>query len=171
VATTGEASRRLGFDPQTVKGRRNLHADEPGKLNTRIDQIAPPGRSPMVTKRSSASVIRNELFLRKVIRRWFARYFDTPRSLVIPQGQESLMVMEFSDGQRSYVDTQLTLAQRAALAVLVHTFGLDDMNEGNVLYSADRVWLIDFEQALSRHQPNIRRLPDEGIAAEMPWLT
>ncbi|MDD5629581.1 MAG: hypothetical protein PHU21_10990 [Elusimicrobia bacterium] len=168
-----EARRRLGFDPELVKDRFNLHADDPGKLNTAVRELRLPDGRRLVSKRSSAEVIRNELLLRRVVRRWFGRYFDAPRSLAYPLGGgEALMVMERSPGGRSYVDTRLSLPQRAALAVLVHSFGVGDVNEGNVLYEdGGRVALIDFEQALSRHRPVTSRIPDEGIAAEMPWLS
>jgi hypothetical protein len=53
--------------------------------------------------------------------------------------------------------------------MLVHTFGLGDMNPGNVYYG-DPTWLIDFEQALSRHAPVPNRVPDERILQEMPWV-
>ncbi|MCX5797802.1 MAG: hypothetical protein NTY77_20115 [Elusimicrobia bacterium] len=168
-----EARKRLGFDPQTVKERFNLHSDDPGKLNTEVRQLNLPDGRVLVSKRSSAEIIRNEVFIRRVVRRWFGRYFDTPASVAYPLGGgEALMVMERSPGGRSYLDTRLSLPQRAALAVLVHSFGLGDVNEGNVLYEeGGRAALIDFEQALSSHRPVVSRIPDEGIAAEMPWLS
>ncbi len=43
------------------------------------------------------------------------------------------------------------------------------MNPGNVYYG-DPTWLIDFEQALSRHGPVPNRVPDERILQEMPWV-
>ncbi|MBI5239752.1 MAG: hypothetical protein HY926_04710 [Elusimicrobia bacterium] len=168
-----EARKRLGFDPEQVQDRRDMHSDDPGKLNTQVRELRLPDGSQLVSKRSGAAVIRNELFLRRVVRRWFGRYFDAPRSVGYPvDGGEALMVMERSPGGRSYVDTRLSLPQRVALALLVHTFGIGDVNEGNVLYEdGGRVSLIDFEQALSEHKPVVSRLPDEGIAAEMPWLS
>jgi len=167
-----EVRRRLGYDPATLKPGIRLHTDDPGKLNTVVLQIAPAQGPARVTKRASARIIHNELFLRHVVRRWFGRYFDTPRALGYPVGGgESLLVMEHVAGDKSYVDTRLDLSQRVALALLVHTFGVGDMNEGNILYTGGNgVSLIDFEQALSRSAPNLRRVPDESIAAEMPWL-
>jgi hypothetical protein len=168
-----EARRRLGFDPEKAKDRANLHSDDPGKLNTEVRELRLPDGSRLVSKRSSADIIRKELFLRRVVRRWFGRYFDAPRSAAYPVASgEALMVMEFSPGGKSYVDTRLSLPQRVALALLVHTFGLSDVNEGNVLYEeGGRVTLIDFEQALSERKPVVSRIPDESIAAEMPWLS
>jgi hypothetical protein len=168
-----EARRRLGFDPETVKDRTDLHSDDPGKLNTQVRELRLPDGSRLVSKRSSAAVIRNELFLRRVTRRWFSRYFDTPRSVAYPVGGgEALLVMERSPGGKSYFDTRLSLPQRVALALLVHTFGVSDVNEGNILYEeGGRVSLIDFEQALSERRPVVSRIPDERIAAEMPWLS
>jgi len=168
-----EVKRRLGFDPERVRERYELHGDDPGKLNTEVRELRLADGARWVSKRSSREIIRNELFLRRVIRRWFTRYFDTPRSLGYPMGGgQALMVMKRSAGDRSYVDTRLSLPQRVALALLVHTFGVSDVNAGNVLYESDgRATLIDFEQALSRQRPVTSRVPDEGIAAEMPWLS
>ena len=108
-----------------------------------------------------------------MVRRWFGRYFNSPRSVGYAVGSgEALMVMERSPGGKAYFDTRLDRSQRVALALLVHTFGLGDVNEGDVLYEeGGRVTLIDFEQALSEHRPVVSRLPDERIAAEMPWLS
>jgi len=167
-----EVRRRLGFDPGAVKPGTLLHTDDPGKLNTVVRRIEPKKGPALVTKRASNRIIRNELFLRRIVRRWLSRYFETPRSLGYPVGGgESLLVMEHVEAGKSYFDTRLDLPQRVALALLVHTFGVGDMNEGNVLYAGSGVInLIDFEQALERSAPNLRRLPDERIAAEMPWL-
>lgn len=168
-----EARRRLGFDPDGVRDRVNLHSDDPGKLNTEVRELRLPDGTRLVSKRSTAAIIRNELFLRRVVRRWFGRYFDAPRSVGYAAGSgEALLVMERSPGGKAYFDTRLDRSQRVALALLVHTFGLGDVNEGNVLYEeGGRVSLIDFEQALSEHRPVVSRLPDERIAAEMPWLS
>ena len=141
-----EARRRLDFDPDGVQDRVNLHSDDPGKLNTQVRELRLPDGTRLVSKRSTAAIIRNELFLRRVVRRWFGRYFNSPRSVGYAVGSgEALMVMERSPGGKAYFDTRLDRSQRVALALLVHTFGLGDVNEGNVLYEeGGRVSLIDF---------------------------
>ncbi|MFA6028566.1 MAG: hypothetical protein WC969_01800 [Elusimicrobiota bacterium] len=168
----GELAKRLGFDPFDKKHARfNLHADDPGKLNTSILQVNPlGGGTSRVMKSSSLEIIRNELFVRKVIRRWFGAYLETPRSLAVREGTDATMLMELSEGGRSWTGDGLTLEQRIAFALLAHTFGLHDVNPGNVLFPSKGLpVLIDFEQALGRHRP-AQRIPDEGILQELPWV-
>ncbi|MDE2291294.1 MAG: hypothetical protein KGL53_04360, partial [Elusimicrobia bacterium] len=163
--------KRLGYDPLAVKEGSALHADDPGKLNTTVRQLRPKGRAPVVFKGAAADIIRNELFVRKAARAFFGRYFETPGALAVLDGFDSYMVMEEAPGTKSWTRPTLSREQRAALALLVHTFGLGDMNPGNVLYAkGGEVWLIDFEQALSRRRPNHNRLPDGRILQEMPWV-
>lgn len=164
-----ELVKRLGYDPFSVKERYALHADDPGKLNTTVTMLEPKGKLKTVFKGAASDIVQNELFVRKVVRAYFGRYFETPGALAVLRGFDSYMVMEVAGGGKSYSGPRLTREQRAALALLVHTFGLGDMNPGNVLYG-EPTWLIDFEQALSRHGPVPNRLPDEGILLEMPWV-
>ncbi|MBI3297666.1 MAG: hypothetical protein HYZ75_05850 [Elusimicrobia bacterium] len=161
--------KRLGYDPFSVKERTALHADDPGKLNTSVAMLEPKGGRKAVLKGADQYIIRNELFVRKVVRAFFGAYFDTPGALAVLRGYESYMVMETAGGGKSWAGPSLTREQRAALAVLVHTFGLGDMNPGNVFYG-EKTWLIDFEQAVSRRSPSSNRIPDERILLELPWV-
>ena len=83
------------------------------------------------------------------------------------------MVMEKLDASPSHYKDALNLEQRVAAAVFIRTFGVSDVNPGNVLAAYDRglPWLIDFEQAFGRSSPVAGRLPDERIALEMPWMS
>jgi len=170
IVTPRQLKKRLGYDPNSVKGKVNLHADDPGKLNTSILGISPPGKTPRVLKAARAGIIQNELFLRKVVKRWFSRYFDTPGSLAVLNGEDSYMVMEVAEGGKAWTAPELSIEQRAALASLVHTFGISDMNPGNLLQGSGRTMLIDFEQALSRRQPVNSRLGSTGLIDELPWV-
>ena len=170
LVTRKEAVKRLGFEPWGQPGLQ-LQRDA-GKLNTSVFKLTPKGKPPVVRKQASWDVIQNELVVRKIIRRWFGRWFDAPAALAVQDGMDSTMIMRYVDGGASFVGTRMSLEQRVALAVLVHTFGLHDMNEDNVLYPAAGLpILLDFEQALARRTPNTGRLPDERIAAEMPWMS
>ncbi|TBR19323.1 hypothetical protein EPO15_14330 [bacterium] len=169
VVSPGELTKRLGYSPASVKERWALHADDPGKLNTSVAMLEPKGKMKAVFKGADAHIIKNEVFVRKVVRAFFGEYFETPGSLAVLNGYDSYMVMEPAGGGKSYTGPKLTREQRAALGLLVHTFGLGDMNQGNVFYG-EPTWLIDFEQALSRHGPVANRIPDEGILLEMPWV-
>ncbi|NNN05741.1 MAG: hypothetical protein HKL90_07555 [Elusimicrobia bacterium] len=168
-----EIARVLGYDPLTVKApRRLLHTDDPGKLNTQVFAVEPPGRTPVVVKIASWDIVRRELAMRRVVRRFFGRYFETPSAFGVKRGGQSYLVMELHPGQRAYAHSPMTPDQRAALAVLARGLGLGDMNQGNVLFSnGRRPALIDFEQSLHLISPVASRIPDEGIAQEMPWLT
>lgn len=166
-----EARKRLGYAPWDVEDRQQLKFDD-AKLNTDVVRLHPKDKAPVVLKKSNWGVIRNELFVRKVVHRWFARYFETPAALAVEDGYDSWMVMESASGAPSYFGTKANLEQRVALALLVHSFALSDMNEGNVLYpQVGRPVLIDFEQALGTRDPNTSRVPDERIALEMPWMS
>jgi len=162
----------LGYDPLLADPRRLLHTDDPGKLNTLVFSVEPPGKARVAVKVAEWDMIRRELALRRVIRRWFGRWFDAPSAFGVERGFESYLVMEFKDGAPAHNRNSLTLEQRAALAVLVHAFGVWDMNPGNVLFPpGGKPVLIDFEQSLSRREPVASRLPDESIAMEMPWMS
>lgn len=169
--SASEAAKGLGYDPLTARPQRLLHQDDPGKLNTKIMSVAPPGKTPVVVKIAAWPIIRNELAVRRVVRRFFGRYFDVPAAAGVEHGFDSYLVMELKPGSPNHFESPLTGAQRAALAVLAHAFGLSDMNPGNVLFSAKSLpVLLDFEQAFSRSRPVASRIPDEGIALEMPWI-
>lgn len=172
VVSPRELAKQLGYDPLTVKERWALHADDPGKLNTNVAMLEPKGKMKAVFKGADAHIIKNEVFVRKAVRAFFSEYFETPGALAVLNGYDSYMVMEVAGGDKSYVGPKLSREQRAALAMLVHTFGLGDMNPGNVYYgrAGEKTWLIDFEQALSRHGPVPNRIPDERILQEMPWV-
>lgn len=172
VVSPRELAKQLGYDPMTVKERWALHADDPGKLNTNVAMLEPKGKMKAVFKGADAHIIKNEVFVRKAVRAFFSEYFETPGALAVLNGYDSYMVMEVAGGEKSYVGPKLGREQRAALAMLVHTFGLGDMNPGNVYYgrAGEKTWLIDFEQALSRHGPVPNRVPDERILQEMPWV-
>ena len=163
-----EMRRRFGFYPLKQKGV-NLHFDK-GKLNTSIMQIGSEG-SPWVRKIASQEIIRNELFMRKVVHRWFGEYFDAPWSVARYNGYDSYMMMEKVDGSH-WGRGRMGVEQRVALAILMNTFGIGDVNLGNILSSrsSKKPVLIDFEQALSRSHPVTNRIPDEGILTEMPWV-
>jgi hypothetical protein len=172
LGAAGDAAKALGFDPLTNESRRALHTDDPGKTNTRVFAVEPEGHEPVAVKIAKWSIIRDELAVRRVIRRWFGRYFDTPSAFGVKAGADSSLVMEYKPGSRAYAANPLTREQRAALAVLVHAFGISDMNPGNVLFPPQgRPVLIDFEVALNRSTPNAGRIGDEGIALEMPWMS
>ncbi len=173
AVSPAEIARVLGYNPLTVKApRRLLHTDDPGKLNTQVFSVAPPGRTPVVVKIASWDIVRRELALRRVVRRFFGRYFETPSAFGVKRGGESYLVMELQPGERTYARAPTTPEQRAALAVLARGLGLGDMNQGNVLFAdGRRPALIDFEQSLHLISPVASRIPDEGIALEMPWLT
>jgi hypothetical protein len=162
----------LGYSPLTTGFHRALHADDPGKTNTRVFAVEPEGKPRVAVKIAQWSIVRNELALRRVIRRWFGTYFDTPASFGVKAGADSYLIMELKDGSRAYASNPLTKDQRAALAVLAHAFGISDMNPGNLLFPPQgRPVLIDFEVALNRSTPNPSRIGDESIALEMPWLS
>lgn len=173
VVSPAEIARALGYDPLTVKAsRRLLHTDDPGKLNTKVFSVEPPGKTPVVVKIASWDIVRRELAMRRVVRRLFGRYFETPSAFGVKRGAESYLVMELHPGQRAYAHSPVSPDQRAALAVLARGFGLGDMNQGNVLFlDGRRPGLIDFEQSLHLITPVASRIPDEGIAQEMPWLS
>ncbi|MDE2491647.1 MAG: hypothetical protein KGM24_12440, partial [Elusimicrobia bacterium] len=167
-----EAAKVLGYDPLTAEPRQNLHLDDPGKLNTLIVAVEPPGRTPAVVKTAEWDIVRNELAVRRVARRFFGRYFDVPSALGVERGRDSYLVMELKPGSRSWSRSPLTRDQRAALGILARAFGLGDMNRGNLLHrDGARPVLLDFEQAFGRAAPVASRLPDERIAEEMPWTS
>lgn len=169
--TAAEAVKGLGYDPLLAKTRRMLHLDDPGKLNTEIFAVEPEGKTPVVVKRAEWRIIRNELAVRRVVRRFFGRHFDVPSAAGVKRGFSSYLVMEMKAGRPNHYGSKLSGEQRAALAVLAHAFGLSDMNPGNLLFPAKGLpVLLDFEQALGRSRPIANRLPDEGIAIEMPWV-
>lgn len=162
----------LGYDPYKVKPRWALHGDDPGKLNTRVFRVEPPGKPKAVVKETSWEIVRNEIALRRVVRRFFGRWFDVPSALAVRNGLESYLVMEHKEGGPAYGTSPLTREQRVALAILANAFGLWDVNPGNILFSARaRPSLIDFEQALGRREPVVSRVPDERITLEMPWMS
>ena len=169
VVSPGTLAKRLGYDPAAVRSRTALHADDPGKLNTQVALLAPEGKRRAVFKGADLHIIRNELFVRKVLKAYFSAYFETPGALAVLNGMDSYMLMEEAPGSKSWSGPRLTREQRAALGVLVHTFGLGDMNPGNLLFG-EKVWLIDFEQALSPRSASSNRIPDERILQEMPWV-
>lgn len=169
--TAAEAVMDIGYDPLFAKTRRMLHMDDPGKLNTQIFAVEPPGKTPVVVKVAEWRIIRNELALRRVVRRFFGKYFDVPSAAGVERGFDSYLVMELKPGRPNHYQSMLSAEQRAALAVLAHAFGLSDMNPGNLLFPTNGLpVLLDFEQALSRSRPVASRMPDEGIALEMPWV-
>lgn len=163
-----EIFRRLGFSPMEVKPRRILKRDRV-KTNTEVWSIEKNGTN-LVLKESNSDIIRSEVAVRAIIKRYFGRYFNTPNSLGVLNGYSSYMVMEFAPGHHSYAAT-LNLERRVALAILARTFGLSDMNRENVLFAPDdTVTLIDFEQAFGAASPVINRIPDKSILDEMPWV-
>lgn len=169
----GEVSKRLGYDPLLAKTKVKLHGDDPGKLNTTILAVSQPGKTSVVVKIAQWDIIRNEVALRRLARRFFGRYFRTPASVAVNRGWESYMVMETLDASPSHYKDALDREQRVAAALFIRTFGVSDVNPGNVLAARDKglPWLIDFEQALGRSSPVAGRLPDERIALEMPWMS
>jgi hypothetical protein len=173
VVSGGEVVKRLGWDPLTAKAPTKLHGDDPGKLNTTILAVSQPGKTPVVVKIAQWDIIRNEVALRRLARRFFGRYFRTPASLAVERGFDSFMVMEKLDASPAYYKDAFDLEQRVAAAVFIRTFGVSDVNPGNVLAARDKglPWLIDFEQAFGRSSPVAGRLPDERIALEMPWMS
>lgn len=167
MVSYSQVTASLGYDPLSVRERQRLHMDDQGKLNTVLHKISPPGKAPMVVKLANADIIRRELAVRRIVRRWFSAYFATPRSLGWGDG----MVMEFSDGSPDYFGKRLTMNERVAFAILAHSFGLADVNAGNVLHTwKGRPVLIDFEQSLSRVHPTFGRLSIDSIISEMPWM-
>lgn len=168
MVSPGLVRRALGYDPSKVRTRKRLHLDDPGKLNTELWRLEPEGKPPMVLKLADRDSIRRELAVRRIVRRWFAKYFATPRSLGFGAG----MVMEFADGNPYWVGSRLGLEARVAFAILARTFGLDDVNPGNVLYrSQERPVLIDFEKSLHPVKPNFSRLMIDSIMEELPWMS
>jgi hypothetical protein len=173
VVSPKELVKRLGWDPRRAKQRIKLHGDDPGKLNTVITLLREPGRPELVMKSAQWHIIRNEAAVRRLARRFFGRYFRVPASLAVQDGLDSWMVMENADGSPSY-GNPFTLEQRVAVALFARTFGLSDMNQGNVLTARTRglPWLIDFEQAFGRAGPDSgKHVPDERIALEKPWMS
>jgi hypothetical protein len=170
VATPKEIARAAGYDPTTAAPRLELHADDPGKLNTHVVSVQPKGKTPVVMKTAGWDIVRNELAIRRVVRRFFGAYFDVPDAYGVDRGLDSYLVMEKSPGSKAWSHPPLTRGQRTALAILARAFGLGDMNPGNLLFGDGKPVLLDFEQALSRSGPVVGRLPDERIAEEMPWM-
>lgn len=173
VVSAREAVRRAGYDALNAKTKYKLHGDDPGKLNTTILAVEAPGKTPYVVKIAQWDIIRNEVALRRLARRFFGRYFRTPASVAVKNGYESYMVMEKLDASPSHYKNPLNKEQRVAAALFIRTFGVSDVNPGNVLAGHDGglPWLIDFEQAFGRAAPVAGRVPDERIALEMPWLS
>ena len=173
IVSGAEVAKRLGYDPLWAKTRRKLHADDPGKLNTTILAVEQPGKTPVVVKIAQWDIIRNEVALRRLGRRFFGRYFRTPASLAVNRNYDSYMVMEKLDASPTFYSGALNKEQRVAAALFIRTFGISDVNPGNVLVAHDKglPWLIDFEQAFSRASPIASRLPDESIALGMPWMS
>lgn len=173
VVSPQEVNKRLGYDPLLAKTKTKLHGDDPGKLNTTILSVESPGKTPVVVKIAQWDIIRNEVALRRIARRFFGRYFRTPASLAVKQGYDSYLVMEKLDASPAYYEGAFNKEQRVAAALFIRTFGVSDVNPGNVLAAHDKglPWLIDFEQAFGRSSPVAGRLPDERIAMEMPWMS
>jgi len=174
VVSARELSRRLGYDPHRTKEKVKLHGEDPGKLNTVILAIEEPGKTKLVLKIANWPIIRDEAAARRLARRFFGRYFRVPASLSVNAGHDSYMAMEKADATPSYNANPFTLEQRVAAALFLRTFGITDVNPGNVLVAGDRglPWLIDFEQAFSRSDPSSgRHIPDERIALEKPWMS
>ena len=173
VVTPGELKKRLGWDPTTAGARTKLHGEDPGKLNTKVYSASLAGKPKVVVKSAEWYIIRHEVALRRLTRRFFGRYIRVPASLAVERGYESYIVMENLDASPSLYKSAFSLEQRVALALLVRTFGVSDVNQGNVLAAHDKglPWLIDFEQAMGRSAPVTGRFPDERIALEMPWMS
>ena len=172
VSTSKEVRKAVGYDPQTIKPRWALHGDDPGKLNTRVYRVEPPGKAKAVVKETSWEIVRHELAMRRVVRRFFSRWFDVPSAFAVNNGMDSWLLMEHKEGGPAYGTEPMTLEQRVAMAILMNAFGVWDVNPGNILYATGgRPVLIDFEQALSRRSPVASRAPDERIALEMPWMS
>jgi hypothetical protein len=174
VTTRKEVVKRLGFDPFLSKTKVKLHGEDPGKLNTVLLSIEEPGKPKIVMKTAAWDIIRNEAAGRRLARRFFGRYFRVPASLSVQDGYDSFMVMEKADASPSYYQGAFTLEQRVALALFIRTFGISDVNQGNVLaaHGDGLPWLIDFEQAFGRADPATgKHLPDERIAQEKPWMS
>jgi hypothetical protein len=110
--------------------------------------------------------------MRRVVRSFFGTAFQTPGSLAVRNGYDSYMVMSVAEGSKSFSHDPMDRFHRVAMSLLAQTFGLYDVNRGNVLSKSSReVTLIDFEQSLSRRTPVASRVPDRGIAEEMPWTS
>ncbi len=172
VVTPKELVKRFGWDPRRAKEKVRLHGDDPGKLNTQITALKEPGRPELVMKIAQWDIIRNEVAVRRLARRFFGRYFRVPASLAVKEGLDSWMIMERADASPSY-GNPFNLEQRVAVALFARTFGISDVNQGNVLTAHGRglPWMIDFEQAFGRSDPNTgKHIPDERIALEKPWM-
>jgi len=129
--------------------------------------------APVVVKIAEWYIIRNEVALRRLVRRFFGHHLRTPASAAVNRGYDSYLVMEKINASPSHYADAFTLEQRVAAALFIRTFGVSDVNPGNVLVAHDKglPWLIDFEQALGRSAPVAGRIPDERIALEMPWMS
>lgn len=175
VTTYGEIVKRTGYDPMLARSKVKLHGDDPGKLNTQILSVEEPGKRSAVVKIAEWRIIQNEVAGRRLARRFFGRYFRVPASLSVNRGWESFMVMEKLDASPSYYTGAFTLEQRVAAALFIRTFGIGDVNTGNVLTAHEKgglPWLIDFEQAFGRASPSSgKHIPDERIAMEKPWMS
>lgn len=174
VVSPKELVKRLGFDPHATKVKIKLHGEDPGKLNTVILSIQEPGKPAFVMKTAQWYIIRNEAAGRRLARRFFGRYFRVPASLSVENGLDSYMIMERADAEPSYYANPFKLEQRVAAALFLRTFGISDVNQGNVLVPSDGglPWLIDFEQAFGRSDPSTgKHIPDERIALEKPWMS
>ncbi len=173
IVSAGQAAKRLGYDPLLAQTRTKLHGDDPGKLNTVVLAVEQPGKTPLVVKIAEWKIIRNEVALRRLARRFFGRYVRVPASLAVKRGSDSYLVMEQVRGSPNYYKDSFNGEQRVAMALFAHTFGISDMNLGNVFTAGgkDLPWLIDFELALGRSRPIAGRFPDERITYEMPWMS
>ncbi len=173
IVSAGEAAKRLGYDPLSAKTRIKLHGDDPGKLNTVVLAVEESGKTPFVVKIAKWEIIRNEVALRRLARRFFGRYVRVPASLAVKRGYDSYLVMEQVRGSPAYYKDVFNGEQRVAMALFAHTFGISDLNLGNVFTAGgkDLPWLIDFEYAFGRSRPVAGRFPDERITYEMPWMS
>lgn len=168
VVTAKEAVKRLGFDPWLSKHRSSFVHDK-NKLNTELFTVKEPGKPELFLKRADWWMIQRELAVRRIISRFFGRWFEVPHALAVNMGRDSYLIMEKASGS-AYGQAGLSVEQRVAFAVLANTLGLYDVNEGNVLYPLSRgkkVVLLDFEQAFGRKGPVPGRAT---FISELPWL-
>ncbi|PCI36341.1 MAG: hypothetical protein COB53_09910 [Elusimicrobia bacterium] len=161
AVTRREAVDALGYDPLKQNYFKLTNKGKEGWSDVaEID--APKDKGPnRVVKRTNPESARNEVAVRSIIRRFpiFSDSFETPAAFHYTEWGDSkrTVVMEKSEGYRSLNGwIRLPVNTKAALAVLGHVLGIDDMNTENILFNGNAApELIDLEWAFARSTPRL----------------
>ncbi len=107
---------------------------------------------PMVVKIERFSKVRNELFGRLVVRRYFSKWFDVPDAAAYRLRFGAVLVMRKVGGIAGDPRTSsLEPSRKVPLFLLARTLGLEDVSWQNMLLSDKKPCLLDMGEMLSRH--------------------